>query len=122
MLLLLSRIRRWFVELNLFESGSTEIEVIRYERWSSRINIVLLLTILGGIAIYTGLDKQTAHITVKNPSYDTFLSLQLKYSDALQCRCSNIGIKYNAFVQLQPSYHQVISFIDRFLPDLNFKD
>ncbi len=122
LLLLLSRIERWLVELNLFESGSTEIEIIRQERWSSRVNIVLLLTILSGLATYTGLVYQTTHITVKNPSYDTFTSLQLKYSATLQCPCSNIAIKYKTFVQLQPSYHQVMSLVFYFLLESSFRE
>ncbi len=120
LLLLFSRIQRWLVELNLFESGSTEIEIIRQERWSSRVNIVLLLTILSGLAIYTGLVYQTTHITVKNPSYDTFTSLQLKYSATLQCPCSNIAIKFNTFTQLQPSYHQVMSLVFYLLLESSF--
>ena len=100
-------VRQSLNELNLFESGSTEIEVIQQERWSSRIHIVLLSVILISIAIYTGLQQQITHTTVKNPSYETFLSLQQKYSSTLKCPCSKIAIKYETFLHHQPSYHQV---------------
>ena len=108
MLLVLSRIQRWLLELNLFESGSTNIEVIKQERWSTRVNLVLLITILCCITIYTGLDIQTTYVVLRNPSYDRFISLQSKYPNTLRCPCSNIAIKYDTFVQLRPSYHQVI--------------
>lgn len=111
MILVLARFRRWLVELNLFENGSTDVEVIRQERWSSRANILLLLMILCCIAIYVGFDNQTTRVTVKNPTYDMFLSLQEKYLATLKCPCSKIGIKYETFLQLKPSYHQVINLM-----------
>lgn len=94
--------------MNLFESGSTDIEVIKHERWSTRVNIVLLVAILCIIATYTGLGNQTTYVIVKNPSYKTFLSLESMYPNTLQCPCSVIAIKYDTFVQLQPTFHQVM--------------
>ena len=106
--MLFTRSQRWLTEFNLYDTGSTEIEVIQQERWSTRVHIVLLLTIICSLAIYTALDYHTTYITMKNPSYDTFMFLQQKFAVTLKCPCSNIAIKYEAFTQLQPSYHQVI--------------
>jgi hypothetical protein len=119
---LLARVRRWFFGLNVFESGSSDIGVVRHERWSSRVYIVLLFVILYALVMYTGLESQTSRVTVTNPLYATFESLQLSYPDTLMCPCSNIAIEYQAFVQLQPSYHQVFFIqilID--LEELHFK-
>lgn len=107
MLPLLSHIGCWLANLNIFESGSTALDVIRQERWATRVHIILLAVSVLGLAIYTGFEYEMAYITVANPSYETFRFLKLLYPNTLRCPCSNIAIKYETFIQLQPSYHQV---------------
>lgn len=109
-LALLTCIRRWLINLNLFETGRPEIEAIRHERWSTRIYIILLLGILYFLVIYKGLTNETSYITLKNPSQAVFESLEKKYPDTLNCPCSTIAIKYQEFVQMQPTLHQVICY------------
>lgn len=103
----MSRLVRSLIELNLFESGSIEIERIRRERWSTRIYLVLFAMILSSLAIYTAIDDRLVSITITNPSYQTFVSLQNQYPTTFKCPCSKIAMKYQTFMQLKPSYHQV---------------
>jgi hypothetical protein len=107
---LVTSTRRWLINLNLFETGRTEIEAIRHEQWSTRIYIILLLGILYILVIYKGLGSEMSYITVKNPSQAVFESLAKTYPDTLNCPCSTVDIKYQEFVQIQATLHQVILY------------
>ena len=107
MLPLLSHIERWLADLNLFESGSTAVDVTRQERWTTRIHIILLAASVLGLAIYTGFEYEMTYVTITNPSYETFKFLESLYPNTLRCPCANIAIKYETFLELQPTYHQV---------------
>lgn len=109
---LFHRVRLWFVELNLFESGREETETVRRERWSTRIYLVLLIAILFVMALYKGLGNQTSQITVKRPSQALFESLDQKYPNTLYCPCSTIAINYATFIRIQPTYHQVFLLLN----------
>lgn len=103
-------VRRFITNLNLFESGCPDIDIVKQERWSTRIYIVLILMALYILAIYKGLGSETSRITVRNPSQELFESLQKKYASTLDCPCSTIAIQYQDFVQIQPKFHQVFEF------------
>jgi hypothetical protein len=104
---LLTRVRREFIELNLFKSGLNEVEVVRQERWSTRLYLILMIIALAILVIYTGLSTQTVQVVVNNPSLSTYQTLQLKYPETLKCPCSQIAVKYGSFIQMQPVYHPV---------------
>lgn len=99
--------RRRLVNLNLFESGSEEVLVVREERWSTRLYLVLLCVTLVTLVFYAALRSQTETITVRDPSKKIFDELELKYSNTLQCPCTKIAIEYGRFVHIEPSFHQV---------------
>ena len=100
-------VRRTLVELNLFKSGLNEVEVVRKERWSTRLYLILLMMSLLVLVIYSAFGIQTVHVTVEEPSSELFERLQLRYSETLQCPCSQIAVKYERFIQIQPTYHRV---------------
>jgi hypothetical protein len=112
---LLTRVRRAFIELNLFRSGLNEVEVVQQERWSTRLYLILMITALVILVIYTALGMQTVHVVVDDPSLSTYQTLQLKYTETLQCPCSQIAVKYRNFIQMQPIYHPVryVNILDR---------
>ena len=100
-------LRHTLAELNLFKSGLNEVEVVRQERWSTRLYLILLIMSLLVLVIYSGFGIQTIHVTVQEPSAELFEKLQLQYSETLQCPCSQIAVKYERFIQIQPTYHRV---------------
>lgn len=102
-----SRFRREFIELNFFKSGVNEVEIVRQERWSTRVYLLLLISALVVLIIYTALGIQTIHVIVNDPSFDEFQTLQLKYAETLRCPCSQIAVKYKSFLRIQPTYHPV---------------
>ncbi|CAF4117366.1 unnamed protein product, partial [Adineta steineri] len=76
------------------------------------------------LIIFTSLSTQTVTITESNPSLMTYDRLQAMYSSTLKCPCSNTVIRYDTFMSLFPTLHQVCSsgFIhDSFLSVLNGK-
>lgn len=112
MVSLVTRFGSWFMKLNIFENGATDIEVIQEQQWSTKLFVFLFLTLTIVFAIYGGLDKQTKQITVYNPTHNTFQYLQQKYPNTLKCPCANIAITFGSFMQLEPIFHQVVFYID----------
>jgi hypothetical protein len=106
----LTRVRRKLTELNLFRSGLNNVEVIRQERWSTRLYLVLLIIALTILVIYTAFGTETVHVVVNNPSLSTYQKLQLKYAETLKCPCSEIAVKYGSFIHMQAVYHPVREF------------
>ena len=100
----------WLQNLNLFESGSQESFTVKSEKWSTRLYLTLLFLSLFVLVFYTAIAEQTVSKLVKNPSYDTFNSLQDTYGDTLKCPCSVIAIEYRTFVTMEPKFHQVQKF------------
>lgn len=109
---LITRFGLWFSKLNIFESGTTDIEIIRQERWSTKLFIAVFLILTIVFTVYGSLDKQTTQVTVYGPSFDTFLSLQQKYPTTLNCPCANVAITFGSFTQIEPSFHQVLLYTD----------
>ncbi|UJR12021.1 hypothetical protein I4U23_016199 [Adineta vaga] len=105
------RMRDGLINLNLFESGLTEAKILRQERWSTRIYLVLLIIAIVILVIYTAFQIETIHVTIKSPSIETFEKLQMNYANVLKCPCSQIAVKYERFTHMQPIYHQVCSSV-----------
>lgn len=108
-LFLVDHLKLWFKELNIFESDATDVEIVRQERWSTRVYMVLFFILVIVFFIYGGLGRQIIEVTVSNPSHNTFQSLQQKYPNTLKCPCTNIAIQYQSFIQIQPIFHQVLT-------------
>ena len=109
MKLFFSQLLNHFQNVNFFESGSTDENIIRRERWSTRLYLFLLIFSILILVIYTSFQNETVFVTVQSPSLETFTKLQLKYPNILKCPCSQIAVKYEHFLHLEPIYHQVKS-------------
>ena len=94
-------------KLNLFESDSTDVEIVRRERIATRLYIGLLSLSMIGIILYATFSKRTIMITVLQPPEQLFHSLDAHYSDTLRCPCSRVSIQYSEFVQSQVAFHEV---------------
>ena len=105
----LSQLRVKIIELNLFESGLNNVDIVQRERWSTRLYLFLLIIGLVILVAYTGSGLETIHVTVQDPALSKFETLQLSYPNTLKCPCSEIAIKYGRFVQMKSVYHQVCS-------------
>ena len=108
--LMVNRFGRWLRDLNLFPTGTANVDAVQDERWSTRVYIISFVTLLIVFLIFGGLEKKIIIINVNNPSYGTFQQLQEEYSDSLKCPCTKVAVRYDTFIQVQPVFHQVIIF------------
>lgn len=104
---MLERIRHQFNALNLFESGLNDEQIVRRERHSTRLYLLLLIISFVILVVYVAFGVHTVHVTVDNPSLITYETLQIQFSETLKCPCTQIAVKYGSFVQIEPIYHQV---------------
>ncbi|CAF3872343.1 unnamed protein product [Adineta steineri] len=101
-------------ELNLFPTipPSRDLKIIRRNRRSTRIYLILVITTLFILIIYTFIKQQTTTNIDKSPSLLKYKELYNQYSVKLECSCTNIAIKYKKFItEIKPEYHQICSSI-----------
>lgn len=107
MLRCIAWIQNWYLSLNLFVDGSTNEEVVIRQKYSSRLFVCLFTTTVILLIFYSSLENHTSSVTVHNPSYKTFLSLDSKYSETLNCPCTTTAVEYTKFIQANFTLHQV---------------
>ncbi|CAF1521372.1 unnamed protein product, partial [Adineta steineri] len=101
-------------ELNLYPiiPPSTDSQIIRRNRHITRIYLILLITALFILIIYTSLKQETVTVSVPYPSLSKYEELFVQYPITLQCPCDRITIKFNEFIsQIEPQYHQICSSV-----------
>ncbi|CAF0761016.1 unnamed protein product [Adineta steineri] len=101
-------------ELNLFPTipPSQDLRIIRRNRRSTRIYLILVITTLFILIIYTFIKQRTITDTAESPSLLKYKELYNQYSIKLECSCTNIAIKYKKFItEIKPEYHQICSSI-----------
>jgi hypothetical protein len=105
-------VSRTMIELNLFPSKppSKDRKIVRRNRYTTRIYLILLMIGLIIILIYTSLRRDTITVVVDSPSLSKYEQLYTQYPVTLKCPCTRIAIKYNKFIsQIDPQYHQICS-------------
>ncbi|UJR18639.1 hypothetical protein I4U23_005547 [Adineta vaga] len=102
--------KRKIVQLNLFPTipRSNDPKIIRRSQRTTRVYLILLLSSLFILILYTLLRQETFIEIIQNPSVSKYRELFSQYSFKLQCPCSRIAIKHNQFIsQLKPQYHPI---------------
>jgi hypothetical protein len=105
--ILCNRARRAIIDLNLFDIRSTDPILIHRERMTTRLFLILFAISIFILLLYTTLSVQTKTVSIQQPSMNTFVKLQQKFANSLQCPCAHISIPYGSIVQAQPLFHQV---------------
>jgi hypothetical protein len=108
---LIDHIRRFggdVVEYNVFDTNSTDESIIRIQRWSTRLYILVLWLAMTVLLFYTTLHVSSNQIQIKNPSLSIYLNLYDQHQD-ITCPCTQISTSYQEFVQLSTSYNQICS-------------
>src|SRR5690349_21667437 len=96
------------IEFNLFETNATDAESIYVQRWSTRVNTVILLCFMSTLIVYNGLHVDTRLIEVQKPSFDSYLKLKQTHVD-INCLCSKVSCSFSSFVKLMPIYDSICS-------------
>ncbi|CAF1496550.1 unnamed protein product [Adineta ricciae] len=107
--LLYKNVRDKWVQLNLFDSQSSDPSIRHREILSTRLYIILLLTFFIIVTTYISITNRHETKTVSFPDYSLYKNLQKKHSDSLQCSCTEYVILYKYFVEINASFHQVCS-------------
>jgi hypothetical protein len=76
-------------------------------RWSTRLCIVLFISGLAILALYTIVQPETLTKTFNKPPFNLYNQLSQDYGDKLKCSCSLIASTYDQFVKIKPVFHEV---------------
>ena len=99
--------------LNLFPSTppSDDPYVLRTQRISTRLFLVLLVQSLIVLLIYTATVTVMKTFTVPNPSLDQYKQLYARYPSTLACPCRQVSIQYKTFVRMNYTLHEVCTSV-----------
>ena len=104
-------IRQKLIQLNLFADVTTPSsgneEMRREQVLATRVYLLLLVSILLVLVLFTCLRTQTVSVTVPKPSLDTYDKLVVVYSQTLSCPCQEIAVRYSNFITLNVTQHPV---------------
>jgi hypothetical protein len=100
-------ISQYLTSVNLFDTETDDEHVRKNEILSTRIYIIILITILSLFGLYTALLSQTSIITITTPTQRQYEELILKFSSSLQCPCEYISTPYQQFINITPEYNEI---------------
>ena len=94
--------------LNLFKSNLTDATNLKMQHISTRIYLLLLLSCLTTLTLYSTVAERIKSETVQYPTSADYQRLIAIYPDTLDCPCTRTSIPHNEFVvELQvTTYHQ----------------
>ncbi|CAF3938909.1 unnamed protein product [Adineta steineri] len=75
----------------------------------TRLQIFFLTISLYCIFLYSTYTTQLITVEINKPTYSTYQSLSLNYSQSLQCFCSDISIPCKSFLTIKPRFHDLCS-------------
>ena len=99
--------------LNLFPSAppSEDQYVLRTQRISTRLFLLLLVQSLIVLLIYTATVTVLKTFIVSNPSLDQYKQLYAQYPSTLACPCRQASIQYKSFVSMNYTLHDVCTSV-----------
>ncbi|UJR34748.1 hypothetical protein I4U23_027526 [Adineta vaga] len=95
----------YLLQLNSFQSGIEDESMIKNERRSTRIYIILLILSIFIIVLYHIIIPYSDTVVLKSPSYSDYSRLSKKF--LLQCPCTTISVKYEEFLAMKPHFHEL---------------
>ncbi|CAF4201640.1 unnamed protein product [Rotaria sp. Silwood2] len=106
--------------INLF--GDQDAISLVDQLLATRIFLFLLVISLSIVIVFSTVTVQTQTVTIESPTEITFQQLSVQYSSTLSCSCTQISIRHNQFVLLNPRYHSICTsqFVNQtFISSLN---
>jgi len=97
------------IELNLFNSipPSHDKNVLRQERYTTWIYLILLFLTVMILTVFTSIKPQTIRVIKKSPLLKDFIQLHDQYPLTLDCPCSQPAIDKKFISHIEPQYHEV---------------
>ena len=98
-----------FLQLNLYETSSTDNRSVIQERLATRIYLISLFIVLLTVSIIAVFVDRTVDRIEYAPSAMRFSELANHYPNTLNCPCSNFAIAYKTFVSADVTFHPICS-------------
>jgi hypothetical protein len=100
------------INLNIFParhfgSNVSQATAKRLGQWTTRLYMLLFITIFVILTLYTIARSQALTKTFDRPSYDLYNRLRQKYGYILTCSCASIASTYDQFINIEANFHQV---------------
>ncbi|CAF2585350.1 unnamed protein product [Rotaria sp. Silwood2] len=105
----LNQIRQKVLTLNIFDSASMKIDIIRLERFATRLYFILFFCTLSIQILYIVISKDIVSVSESMPSQARYEELQILHANTLQCTCTHVAIPYKKFITIDANFHQVCS-------------
>ena len=93
------------LRLNLFDSGSENVQTLQKERRSTRLYLLVLILSITILTFYYAITPFNQTIIIKSPSFAEYS--MVIHQTALQCPCSKVSVKYEQFLRIKPVYHEL---------------
>ena len=90
-----------------FHNDVDRMTAKRLGRWTTRLYLILFLTAISIVIVYTTVRPQTMTKTFDTPSLAFYHHLEQQYENELRCPCSTIATEYMTFVEIEPIFHEV---------------
>ena len=106
----MASLKTFFLNINVFESSTTSNTTLdpqqrRIYIIASRIYFIILISVLTIVGIVSSVTHRTTIVTVQNPTINQFIDLP----QDKKCPCSKIAFRYEEFMLINASFHQVCS-------------
>ena len=111
LILLWNKLKTEFHRLNTFASvpPSKDPLSLKNQKISTWLFILLLTISIAVLLFYSIFIPVQKTVTVKQPTYDQYLTLYSKYLNNLQCPCKTVSVTYERFLQLNYTLHHICS-------------
>ncbi|CAF4672582.1 unnamed protein product, partial [Rotaria sp. Silwood2] len=104
-----SSIKKAVIDLNLFKHYPSNDRQIRYQRYATRLYLILIVISVGSLSVYHLIRKRIQRKTILNPSLSKYLELSQINSIDLYCPCTSISTSYSTLISIEVHYHQLCS-------------
>ncbi|CAF4179203.1 unnamed protein product [Adineta steineri] len=97
------------VNLNLFSTGDSSEIVIHQQRWTTRLYLIILISAMTILMLYSSLSQQIVSQTITKPTQIQYENLVHVYGTAVSCPCSRIAANLGEFISITYIRHQLCS-------------
>jgi hypothetical protein len=106
---LLLKVADYLINLNFFPLPlpTTDQYDLNTQKIATRAFILTLLLSSCILFIYTAAATTLKAFTISNPTLQQYIHFYQQSPDTLTCTCSQVSVKYGAFIQIDYSVHQI---------------
>ena len=103
------RLWKMMLELNSFKHDPSNERQILYQRYATRLYLLLIVFSLVILNFYLSLVETTYRSTVLHPTEFQYIQLEEHYPNSVSCPCTQISTPYSQLITIDPQFHQLCS-------------